>query len=70
MKKPMINIPVLQGGFEPWTTEGEIYELVVRGEIPIDLRGTFFRNGPNPQHVLNERPPEEKQSFSLGFHTC
>ena len=21
----------------------------------MDLRGTYFRNGPNPQHVLNEK---------------
>lgn len=55
MKKPLLNIPYLQGPFEPWTTEGEIYELTVRGEIPADLRGTYFRNGPNPQYVLNEK---------------
>lgn len=55
MKRPTIKIPSLQGVFEPWMNEGEIYELVVTGEIPTDLRGTFFRNGPNPQHVLNER---------------
>jgi carotenoid cleavage dioxygenase-like enzyme len=55
MKKSLLDIPYLKGTFEPWTNEGEIYELIVKGEIPTDLRGTYFRNGPNPQHVLNEK---------------
>jgi carotenoid cleavage dioxygenase len=29
--------------------EGEIHDLVVEGEIPRELHGTLYRNGPNPQ---------------------
>jgi carotenoid cleavage dioxygenase len=55
MKSPFPSLPVLQGAFEPWPCEGEIYDLVVEGTVPADLRGTFYRNGPNPQFVLNEQ---------------
>ena len=48
-------IPELQGAFEPWPNEGEINGLSVTGSIPEDLRGTYYRNGPNPQYVLDER---------------
>lgn len=49
------EIPSLQGVFEPWPYEGEIHDLVVKGNIPDGLRGTYYRNGPNPQYVLNDR---------------
>lgn len=44
----------LQGAFEPWLHEGEIQGLPVTGAIPEEIRGIYFRNGPNPQHVLDE----------------
>ncbi|MGH7899822.1 MAG: carotenoid oxygenase family protein, partial [Candidatus Binatia bacterium] len=40
--------PFLQGNFAPWRTEGDVPDLEVVGEIPRDLRGTYYRNGPNP----------------------
>src|SRR2546426_567942 len=40
--------PFLQGNFAPWRGEGEVWDLAVIGEIPRELNGTYFRNGPNP----------------------
>jgi carotenoid cleavage dioxygenase-like enzyme len=40
--------PFLQGNFAPWRMEGDALDLEVVGEIPRELRGTYFRNGPNP----------------------
>ncbi|MEO7776791.1 MAG: carotenoid oxygenase family protein, partial [Fibrobacteria bacterium] len=53
--KPFTANAHLQGAFEPWPNEGEINDLVVIGSIPEDLRGTYYRNGPNPQYVPDER---------------
>ena len=41
--------PNLQGGFAPYLGEDETTPLEVVGEIPRELRGTLYRNGPNPQ---------------------
>jgi len=40
--------PFLRGNFAPWRMEGVADDLEVVGEIPRDLNGTFYRNGPNP----------------------
>jgi carotenoid cleavage dioxygenase-like enzyme len=40
--------PFLQGNFGPWREEGDAPDLQVIGELPRDLNGTFYRNGPNP----------------------
>ena len=42
--------PFLQGNFAPWRMEGEAQDLEVRGELPRELNGTFYRNGPNPAY--------------------
>lgn len=55
MKHVLPPLSTLQGAFEPWMMEGEIHDLVVTGSIPPDLKGTFFRNGPNPQFVHSEK---------------
>jgi carotenoid cleavage dioxygenase len=31
--------------------EGEVHDLVVRGEVPRELNGGLYRNGPNPQYA-------------------
>ena len=41
--------PFLNGNYAPWPLEGDVHDLVVEGEIPRELAGTYFRNGPNPQ---------------------
>ena len=40
--------PYLSGNFAPVAGEDD-FDLVVKGEIPADLAGAFYRNGPNPQ---------------------
>ena len=40
--------PFLSGNFAPWRMEGDADDLEVVGEVPIELRGTYYRNGPNP----------------------
>ena len=39
--------PFLQGNFAPWRMEGDADDLEVVGEIPRELNGTYYRNGPN-----------------------
>jgi carotenoid cleavage dioxygenase len=41
--------PMLSGYWEPWPMEGVAHDLPVVGEIPRELAGTLYRNGPNPQ---------------------
>ena len=41
--------PNLQGGFAPQPAESDFPRLEVQGEIPRELTGTLYRNGPNPQ---------------------
>ena len=41
--------PYLNGNFAPVRSEDDFADLPVTGEIPKDLAGAFFRNGPNPQ---------------------
>ncbi|HVN87831.1 MAG TPA: carotenoid oxygenase family protein [Candidatus Binatia bacterium] len=40
--------PFLQGNFGPIRSEDEFTDLKVIGEIPPELNGTYYRNGPNP----------------------
>jgi carotenoid cleavage dioxygenase-like enzyme len=39
--------PFLRGNFAPFRMEGDAPDLEVVGELPRDLNGTFYRNGPN-----------------------
>jgi carotenoid cleavage dioxygenase len=41
--------PNLRGGFAPYLHEDATTPLEVQGEIPRELHGTLYRNGPNPQ---------------------
>lgn len=40
--------PYVQGIYEPVARETTADDLPVIGEIPLDLHGAFYRNGPNP----------------------
>jgi carotenoid cleavage dioxygenase len=42
--------PFLKGNFAPWRLEGDGADLDVDGQIPRDLAGTYYRNGPNPAY--------------------
>ena len=41
--------PFLQGNFAPWRMEGDAADLEVIGELPRELNGTYYRNGPEPR---------------------
>ena len=43
------NHPNLIGGFAPLQMECDAPDLIIEGEVPRGLNGTFYRNGPNPQ---------------------
>lgn len=45
----------LQGIWEPLAAEYDINDAVVIGQIPTELNGTFYRNGPNPQYVYSDK---------------
>jgi len=50
MSKPMpADEPFLQGYYAPIHMECEAQDLPVTGEVPKDLFGSLYRNGPNPQ---------------------
>jgi carotenoid cleavage dioxygenase len=49
MAKPFPKHPHLEGGFAPIHMECDAPDLVVEGEVPRELNGVFYRNGPNAQ---------------------
>ncbi|HSG90918.1 MAG TPA: carotenoid oxygenase family protein [Pseudomonadales bacterium] len=49
MARPMPNHPQLRGNFAPIRMEANAPDLIVHGEIPAQLHGTYYRNGPDPQ---------------------
>jgi carotenoid cleavage dioxygenase len=59
--QPWPDNAFLQGYYEPLTAECTAPDLVIEGEIPADLNGTFYRNGPNPQ-----LPPKNEYHFFTG----
>jgi carotenoid cleavage dioxygenase-like enzyme len=42
--------PFLAGNFAPVRSEDDFTDLPVAGDIPKELAGTLYRNGPNPQY--------------------
>jgi carotenoid cleavage dioxygenase-like enzyme len=49
MAKPYPPSPYLSQGYAPIRMECDCDDLIVEGEIPADLNGSFYRIGPNPQ---------------------
>jgi carotenoid cleavage dioxygenase-like enzyme len=43
-----LDNPYLHGPYAPTVHELSRYGLPVEGELPADLQGAYFRNGPNP----------------------
>lgn len=43
------DLPVYQGFHHPMRFEGNIFDLEVEGDIPPEIKGTFYRCGPDPQ---------------------
>ena len=58
MTAPFPNSPDFIGYNEPMRLEGDIYDLVVEGEVPAEINGSWFRSVPDPQY-----PPK------LGYDT-
>ncbi len=50
-----LDNPYLHGVYAPTTSELDVKGLTVEGEIPADLYGAYFRNGPNPVHQPQHR---------------
>ncbi len=57
MSRPFPPHRFLSGNFAPIRTECDAPDLILEGELPTELRGTYYRNGANPLH-----PPRE------GYH--
>ena len=50
MAKPFpTDNPFLRGYYGPVNTEADATHLPITGDMPKDLLGTLYRNGPNPQ---------------------
>ena len=49
MAAPMPKHPHLRGNFAPIRMESNAPDCIVHGEIPAELNGTYYRNGPDPQ---------------------
>ena len=41
--------PNLEGNYAPLRMESDIQDLIIEGEVPKDLFGSYYRNGPDPQ---------------------
>ena len=53
-----LDNPYLHGVYAPTLHEVAAEALPVEGELPVDLFGAYFRNGPNPRHPpLNRHHP-------------
>ena len=49
MTKPYPNHDFLNGNYAPLRMECDLNDLVVEGEIPKEIYGSYYRNGPDPQ---------------------
>ncbi len=50
-----LDNPYLHGVYAPTLDEMSVEDLPVVGELPADLVGAYFRNGPNPVHPPKNR---------------
>ncbi len=50
-----LDNPYLHGVYAPTTNEVDVGQLEVEGELPADLCGAYFRNGPNPRFEPKNR---------------
>mgnify|MGYP003321063021 FL=1 len=61
MAKPYPKEDHLIGNFAPLRMESNIGDLIVEGDIPIEINGTYYRNGPDPKF-----PPRGGKSHWFG----
>lgn len=62
MTQPFPKHPYLTGYSAPSGIECDAPDLIIEGELPADLTGVYFRNGPDPLY-----PPREGQEYHW-FH--
>ncbi|MFJ4290735.1 carotenoid oxygenase family protein [Cupriavidus sp. NPDC089707] len=62
MTQPFPPLACLAGNFAPILMECDAHDLPVSGELPRALRGTLYRNGPNPQHA----PRDDRYHWFIG----
>ena len=55
MSRAFRDDPFLRGNYAPLLIEGEAFDLPIEGELPRELHGTLYRNGPNPQFAPRGR---------------
>ena len=61
MSQAFPSHPRLSGNYAPIRTEADVFDLVVHGELPSDLRGSLYRIGPDPQF-----PPRDRHHWFAG----
>ena len=49
MTTPYPPHPQLSGNYAPLRMEADVDDCIIVGELPADLAGTYYRNGPDPQ---------------------
>lgn len=54
MTKAFFDHPYLSGHHEPVRFEASAPDLIIDGELPDDLAGVFYRNGPEPLYPTRE----------------
>lgn len=62
MTQPFQNDIFLSGWMGPSGVECDAPDLIIDGELPADLEGVYFRNGPDPLH-----PPRDGEQYHW-FH--
>ncbi len=55
MSRAFLPDPFLTDNYAPLLLEGEAFDLPIEGELPRELHGTLYRNGPNPQFAPRGR---------------
>jgi carotenoid cleavage dioxygenase len=60
MTQPFPDHPYLTGFYRPFGAEMDAPDLIVEGRLPEELAGTFYRNGPDPQH-----PPHPQDRYHV-----
>jgi carotenoid cleavage dioxygenase len=64
-----LDNPYLHGIYAPTLNEMAVENLPVTGELPADLVGAYFRNGPNPRHPpLNRHHPFDGDGMIHGVY--
>jgi carotenoid cleavage dioxygenase-like enzyme len=64
-----LDNPYLHGVYAPTLNEVQVENLAVTGELPADLDGAYFRNGPNPLHKpMNRHHPFDGDGMVHGVY--